>query len=223
MFIVIVGGFIVVNNTIKKYFRYFDILHKKNIFLALIFGPLLVLAGILVFQKSPAFINDPNFYNTTIRSGLEFLVGLFLYKAFLGKYLNPSKYQKYLINFLGVVGVGIWFCPIPLYIIVAYWLILIPFIVVISLEKESIFYRFLTHPFLLHLGNISYSLYLIHGPIERIIAALYPKLDPSMFNIISMYLVFIISILVFASIAHKYIEKPVIKYFKKDNTKVFVT
>ena len=214
-FIAVVGCIVLFNKSVGKTPLRLEIFQNRKTFLVLVFGLLLTLVGILVFKKSPAFINDPNFYNSVVRSGFEFLAGLLLYRAFLEKKFEFKKHQSYFLYFLILAGIFIWSSALPLYIIVGYWLILIPLIIMLALDKNTALHNFLIHPGFLHLGNISYSLYLIHGPIERIVAALYTKSGHSLINILLMYSLFIGGILILASLTYKYIEKPSIKYFKK--------
>ncbi|MFA6520605.1 MAG: acyltransferase [Candidatus Paceibacterota bacterium] len=214
-FIVIVGFISVINKYTKSVNTHLDDTQKRKLFLLVSFGIMLSLASILMFNQSSSFIDSPNFYNSIIRSGFEFIAGLFLYKAFLIKQFNLKKDHLYFIYLAIFGGISLWFFTIPSYIIVAYWLLLIPFILITSLDKKSALNHVLIHPTLIYLGNISYSLYMIHGPIERTIAGIYPRLQPSIFNILLMYFIFIGSTLLFATLSYKYIEKPFMQYFKK--------
>lgn len=70
--------------------------------------------------------------------------------------------------------------------------------------------------FLLHIGKISYGLYLIHMPIPYFIRAVSTKIFPN--YQINVYIVVLISLIVsfvFASLSHKYFESYFIRLKKK--------
>ena len=212
-FIAIVGGILVFNKFTGE-IGYCKIFKSRKFFLALIFSLELVLVSILFFKKSPAFINDPNFYSSLVRSGLEFLAGFFMYRAFLIKKFELKKYEVCVLYFLILLGIFAWSLNVAPYILVSYWLMLIPFVVILALDKNTGFSRVLTRPGFLYLGNISYSLYLVHGPIERTIATIYPNVAHTKLNIAFWYILFVAGTIFCASLAYKYVEKPVMFYFK---------
>jgi peptidoglycan/LPS O-acetylase OafA/YrhL len=214
-FIILAGGITVFNKLTEKSLEHFSLLKNKKTYLVLACRMMLILIVILLFKHSPSFIDTPNFFNSLVRSGLEFLTGLFLYQAFFIQPFSLNKTERYIVYACILGGIILWFFKIPLYLVVAYWLALIPFILIVSIEKGSALNHILVHPALVYLGNISYSLYLIHGPIERVIAVVYPRFQPTTFNIAFTYLIFIGTTLALATLSYTYIEKPCIQYFKK--------
>jgi len=213
-FIFLTGIIILFNKIRRKYLPIkIELETKRKIFIGIAFGLMIILISIPILQQSPSFIDDPNFFNSIIRSGIEFILGFFIYQAFLVRKFSLNKNQTYAVYALLLFGLLGWFFVPRLYII-TYSILLIPLILIASLEKESKIHKILTHPSLIHLGNISYSLYIIHGPIERVIAVIYQNLNPSKFNTIFLYLIFIVTTLLLSHLAYKYIEKPFIDYFK---------
>ncbi|MBP6060688.1 MAG: acyltransferase [Candidatus Pacebacteria bacterium] len=212
-----VWWFMVVVGLITLFSKYnkYTIVKNRRTWLGLVFGFMFILSGIVLYTHSPSFIDTPNFYNSLVRSGLEFVAGLFLYNAFILKPFALKKSHLTLAYTLLSVGIFMWFLKIPSFIIVAYWLILIPLILIVSIQKGTLLYRILNHYTLVYLGNISYSLYLVHGPIERVIAVIYPKFQNTSFNPAFTYLIFIFTTLTLATLSYKYIEKPLILYFKE--------
>jgi peptidoglycan/LPS O-acetylase OafA/YrhL len=189
-------------------------LRNRKTFLALGVGSLLVSASILAINKSSAFVDVPEFYNSLLRSGVEFIAGLFLYQAFAIKEFHLGRVGRYILYFGLLLGIFVWSLPLSNYIFIAYWLMLLPFLVMGSLDKKTALYKVLMHPALIYLGNISYSLYLIHGIVERVIAGLWPKMEHTPRNTIFMYFIFISGTFVLSALSYKYVEKTFIAYFK---------
>lgn len=75
-FIVIIGCITFFNKFTKSMGLSLNDVKKRKFFLVIAFGIMLCLASILIFTRSSSFIDTPNFYNSIIRSCLEFMAGL---------------------------------------------------------------------------------------------------------------------------------------------------
>lgn len=185
-----------------------------------------IVAGLMLSQVSLLFlkwnginISNNNFvYFNLINQIPVFFIGMGYY------FINPLKNlsHKWTID-LGAFII-LTFASIYLWQIVKinYLFSIIPFISGISfLFLIEIFRKkdFLNHPFLIRIGQVSFSMYIIHfifaGTITRIIS---PKFADILNSELSLTLFFLISILgsfTIALLLEKFIEKPFIKLGNK--------
>jgi peptidoglycan/LPS O-acetylase OafA/YrhL len=162
------------------------------------------------------------FYSSLSRAW-ELLFGVILSFVTIKK-VNTK--QKYLLNILGLISLFSLFIiffgaikfkhPGPFTILP----IILTSIIILIADKASILNKILKIPFLIHIGILSYSLYMIHQPIIAFIKVWNNKYVEG-FDILELLLV-ITLIYVLSLASYKLYEKP-IRYMKISRKKVFLS
>jgi peptidoglycan/LPS O-acetylase OafA/YrhL len=162
------------------------------------------------------------FYSSLSRAW-ELLFGVILSFVTIKK-VNTK--QKYLLNILGLISLFLLFIiffgaikfkhPGPFTILP----IILTSIIILIADKASILNKILKIPFLIHIGILSYSLYMIHQPIIAFIKVWNNKYVEG-FDILELLLV-ITLIYVLSLASYKLYEKP-IRYMKISRKKVFLS
>lgn len=179
---------------------------SRNWYMMISYSFLLVLCVILIYNQSPAYINDPNFYSSLVRSGLELGAGIFLYLAISVKKFTISKIQLLIFIALLLFAIIGWLF-VSEYIMIVYWLLFMPVLIIMALDIKGIVYHFLNTKWMLYLGTISYSLYLVHGPVERITSIIYTDSIPAVF----WYTGFLTVIILAGMFFYRFVERFFIK------------
>ena len=71
---------------------------------------------------------------------------------------------------------------------------------------------------MMHVGNASYSIYLIHNPLQMLVLRLYPKINSLVNSIVSLVLVLFLSSL-FGYVYYLIFEKKCIAFIKSKITR----
>lgn len=155
-------------------------------------------------------------WKSIVRCGSEMIIGILSYKHKFkikqNPYLNYSSVSSILMV---LVLVTLWW-PVSHFITICIFPLLI--IVLSNLSKHYIF----TNPFLLFIGKISYSIYMIHwffmsflGNVLNYFSGNLRHLNFSLPHLVYIAIVCIFFIILLATITFNYIEQPLRYFIKK--------
>ncbi len=148
-------------------FPFFLIALKKDIKLPYLVISILGLSGLHIYIES-LYGSDPQTYSSYMlfRVSIEFLCGCLLYsisqKTDISKYANPA--------FLSLLAVFLFFIIFfPLNFLI---LPLIPWLILFLAFTRKSVDKFMSAGFMVYLGKISFSIYLVHYPFIELMEAL---------------------------------------------------
>lgn len=140
----------------------------------------------------------------------EFVTGMMLAEVFIHQKIKAAEGVYHKLLCLTLIVCGVWlglFSPEHHGLTGAFWLALVLFFTVIMLGYHQDKFR---NKVMIYLGDMSYSLYLVHYPILIFILKLFPG-EHSLGLRVGLSLLAITSSLVVSAVSFKYIEKPCIK------------
>jgi peptidoglycan/LPS O-acetylase OafA/YrhL len=163
------------------------------------------------------------FLNTqTARGLMGFFIGVTVGEAY--QYLETVRHDKIGKFIIGLLLTGIVATTVPAiiwgYDILKNWRIVTTFVlfpsIIISVLIFNCLYKIFSIKPLLYLGELSYSIYLIHFPVFLIIKNI-ENYFHLIFDYSSLfyYLIYVIIVLIIAHISHFYFEKPLQNYIRK--------
>jgi peptidoglycan/LPS O-acetylase OafA/YrhL len=158
------------------------------------------------------------------RCGLECILGIITYKVYC-----RGNYKKYFnLNLLAIIAIA-WIILIMHYYwhnlrSVHDWLILPAFsllILAVSVNNNSVISKFLNSRFMLSLGTISYSIYMVHWFIQELLKLFWLYRFNSAFGKgfteyerLTSLGVFLMIVLLTASLTYRFVEVPACNYLK---------
>ncbi|WP_445629596.1 acyltransferase family protein [Nostoc sp. DSM 114167] len=158
------------------------------------------------------------------RCGLECILGIITYKIY-----HIGNYQKYFnLNFLAVIAIT-WIILIMHYYWHHFrnihdWLVLPAFsllILSVSINNKILISKFLNSQLMLYIGTISYSIYMVHWFVQELLKSfwLYKFHDVfgkefTEYQSLTSLGVFLMIVLLAASLTYKYVEVPARNYLK---------
>ncbi|MGV0103654.1 acyltransferase [Nostoc sp. DSM 114160] len=158
------------------------------------------------------------------RCGLECILGIITYKIY-----HIGNYQKYFnLNFLAVIAIT-WIILIMHYYWHHFrnihdWLVLPAFsllILSVSINNKILISKFLNSQLMLYIGTISYSIYMVHWFVQELLKSfwLYKFHDVfgkefTEYQSLTSLGVFLMIVLLTASLTYKYVEVPARNYLK---------
>lgn len=188
---------------------------KQNYFLAVLSLCIPILALSFFYNYSNSYWL---FYVNPFFRIFDFIIGILLFKV----YLKLKEFNfKINFTFVEITAILLLVCFVSFKDQVHqsfrwsiyYWIPMTWIILVFSLAKGLIS-KILSHKSLLLLGEISFSFYMIHQLVIKVLWALNFKLHFTKSSILITLLSFLISV-VLSYIAYNFFEKPINKRFKK--------
>jgi peptidoglycan/LPS O-acetylase OafA/YrhL len=125
----------------------------------------------IAFRYTP-FVSANKLY-FVLQVSSEYLTGCCVYLYYLRNNKAIAKYSKSLDFVFIMFLIAIWFSaslPLSSY----YILFSIPLLIIFLIHQNSIFSRILASNIMCYLGRISYSLYLVHAIVQRILHVVVP-------------------------------------------------
>lgn len=194
------------------------------------FASVLFISYWLIFPFIPEEKGHAWLYISPAFRLLDFVLGILLYSVYRylystgkGKWLCTRSFgQKSLLEILAVIFLVFVICIFPLipekfYYASYYWLPVSLLILLFSLFNISggVISRFLNQKWMVYLGNISFSIYMIHTLGISILNALFDKAGLDMIGWQIRLPLFLLAILAVAVCVNKYYEKPVANWLNK--------
>jgi peptidoglycan/LPS O-acetylase OafA/YrhL len=151
---------------------------------------------------------------------LEGIIGILTYKVY-----RNSNYQKFLgLNFT-VILLLLWILIVMHYdyhdilIIPAFSLLILS--VSINTKNNNIILNILNSSFLIYVGTISYSIYMVHWFIQKSISLIYKSIfhvnfgtNFSIYQSVLILVLYILVVTLTASVTHKFVELKIQHYLK---------
>ncbi len=156
------------------------------------------------------------------RANFGLVSGAFVYKIYT--YMKDTKSNLWDICFILNIIIIITMMAIEAYTAtsipeISYMGFLILMVLCLSLMQGSI-HNFFAHPIIMHLGKISFAMYLLHQPVCRIMLHFFHNYyfsipEGSKFYVIINLIIVLAIIIAVSHIAHQYIETPLRYMFRK--------
>lgn len=191
--------------SISLFFKYYKALIISVILLSLVF------VGEMLFSKT--FLQ--NFLTNSLL--LEFFYGILIAKYYLNHFTHRAKFL------LGFIIVGLFILYINFFsdisTIRGFYFGFPAMVIVLVLVSCEKYFKKHKSILLTELGNMSYSLYLVHLFVLAFVAIIYKlvKINTFVAEIIYLIAMFSLSILI-GYVVYKFIESPLLKYFKTNFT-----
>ncbi|MEC9292166.1 MAG: acyltransferase [Pseudomonadota bacterium] len=154
-------------------------------------------------------------YGALARANFGLLSGAFVYGLY--QHFKQTKGLKWDAMFMGVLillGVMMSLDAYGIYGVpkMAYMVCLIFMVLCLSLMSGPV-HNFFAHPFLMHLGKLSFAMYLLHQPVARVMIYFfkdeYDSVPADNFEVMTVHLLLIfVAIMVASHIAYAWVETP---------------
>jgi len=154
---------------------------------------------------------------------LMFAAGALIARLYQSRFIVESRFYLHLAMFLSL-GLVVWQYMYPLrtdHGVLQWGLTLIPLMVVFCIASKSI--EIPAPGWLVYLGDISFSLYLLHGTVQELMGrlAVSTQLSQAATGYSAMLLSTVVSIAA-ASVSHRYIERGLCEYLKRISLNLLV-
>ncbi len=170
----------------------------------------LALASLLLHIHLP--LQDWTFHLGLLRVALEFPLGMCLF--FIRPYLPSNNFWLYALLVL-TIGISL---PLVHSKLFDFWLILSQAILILTLSNKGRLTQFFSSPWLVYLGEISYSIYMSHSLIRNVFQYAYNHHLNFGLGDKFFWLLYLVTVLGVSHLLYQIIEVPMRNYIRKTNT-----